>query len=410
MNTEATLAETGALRDRVIVLEALLQEKNDTLEAIRAGEIDAVMVSPNDDYHLHILQSVDQPFRVLIEQIQEGAVSLREDGTMLYGNRRLAELFGIPQNEIIGQKLQSFVSPRDVTTFERVLHEAKKAGTRCEITLCQASGELAVYISLSFLRRDHKASILCGVLTDLTEHKLHLRNLAQVNAELKSSNASLEAFAHLTSHDLKAPLRGIMHLVEWISEDLNATVSPETSGHLKLLQVRAMRLHELLDVLLTYSRIGRDQSELEELNIADLVHDIVAASAPRPGFVVTCADSTPTIRTRRTELRMVLDCLIANGLKHHDRTEGRVVVAMHLVDGVAEFRISDDGPGIPVRYHDHVFVIFQALASRDEFEASGTGLAIVKKMVEIRGGGISIESTPGERGTTFVFSWKEDVC
>jgi signal transduction histidine kinase len=115
----------------------------------------------------------------------------------------------------------------------------------------------------------------------------------------------------------------------------------------------------------------------------------------------------PPLRTHRASLLVVLQNLIGNAIKHHDRSDGHVSVTMRKQNGMAEFRVSDDGPGIAPRFHDRIFVIFQTLASRDEVEASGIGLAIVKKRVEGHGGRIWVESEPPARGTTFVFNWKE---
>jgi signal transduction histidine kinase len=115
------------------------------------------------------------------------------------------------------------------------------------------------------------------------------------------------------------------------------------------------------------------------------------------------------IRSHRASILVVLQNLIGNAIKHHDRAEGRVTVSMRRVDGVVEFRVSDDGPGIAPRFHDRIFVIFQTLASRDDVESSGIGLAIVKKRVEGHGGRIWVESAPPARGTTFVFTWKEQA-
>jgi signal transduction histidine kinase len=159
--------------------------------------------------------------------------------------------------------------------------------------------------------------------------------------------------------------------------------------------------------LLAYSLIGRDQTQFEEVNTREVVNDIVDL-APLPcGFVVICENWMP-IYTHRTPLRVVLDNLIGNAWKHHDRTGGRITASMSLVDGFAEFRVSDDGPGIPPTFHERIFEIFQTLQGRDEVEGSGIGLAIVKKMVEVHGGRIKVESAPPERGTTFVFTWKDN--
>jgi len=113
-----------------------------------------------------------------------------------------------------------------------------------------------------------------------------------------------------------------------------------------------------------------------------------------------------TIRTHRARFELVLKNLIGNALQHHDRAEGRVTVGMRLVDGMAELRVTDDGPGIEARFHEQIFVIFKALQSRDNKESSGIGLAMVKKQVADNGGRIWVESAPPVRGTTFVFTWK----
>ena len=163
----------------------------------------------------------------------------------------------------------------------------------------------------------------------------------------------------------------------------------------------------LLDGLLAYSRIGHTNTTIEDVDIAEVIQEVVAMLGPPPGFVVACEGTMPVIRTHRVPIQRVLENLISNGLKHHDRAEGRITVAMRLADGVAEFRVSDDGPGIAPRFHERIFMIFQTLVSRDEVESSGIGLAIVKKRVENHGGRISVESAPPARGTIFVFTWKE---
>jgi signal transduction histidine kinase len=167
-------------------------------------------------------------------------------------------------------------------------------------------------------------------------------------------------------------------------------------------------LQLLLDGLLAYSRIGRVDSPIVDVDIPHLVREIATALAPPSGFVVTCVGKFPPIRTRHAPMRLVLENLIGNGLKHHDRAEGVVTVSViHDPAGTMEFRVADDGPGIEPQFHDRIFTIFQTLASRDEVEASGIGLAIVKRQVEGHGGHIRVESAPPARGTAFVFSWQE---
>ncbi len=257
--------------------------------------------------------------------------------------------------------------------------------------------------------------VLAGII-DVTERrriereqKAQHAELERTNANLARSNADLEEFAYVASHDLKAPLRAISHLVEWIAEDVEVTASPDTSENLKLLRGRVVRLQLLLDGLLSYSRITRVTDNIEKVDVTGVVNDIVAMLAPPKSFVIACEGEMPPLRTHRSGLMVVLQNLISNALKHHDREEGYVSIRMRLNNGVAEFRVSDDGPGISPRFQERIFLIFQTLASRDDVEASGIGLAIVKKRVESHGGQIRVESEPPVRGATFVFTWTENV-
>ena len=235
----------------------------------------------------------------------------------------------------------------------------------------------------------------------------HAQNLSEV--PFAQRTAELEEFAYAASHDLKAPLRAIEHLAQWIGEDLASTAPPDTVENLRLLKGRVRRLQFLLNGLLAYSRVGRqaDTASFESVDVAALVNDIVTQLAVPAGFTVACDANLPILRTDRIQIQVVLTNLIGNAIKHHDRTEGHVDVTMRLNDGVAEFRVADDGPGIPPKFHERIFVVFQTLASRDEVEGSGIGLAIVKKMVLSNGGTIKVESAPPARGSTFVFTWKE---
>jgi PAS domain S-box-containing protein len=269
--------------------------------------------------------------------------------------------------------------------------------------------EFPVEIGLNPIDLDGETMMLAGMI-DITARRRTEFEKEQQRLELARSNADLEEFAYAASHDLKAPLRAISHLVEWISEDIEVTASTETIDNLRLLRRRVVRLQSLLDGLLAYARMGKARVSYEPVDINQLVCDVVAVLSPPPGFQVVCDGKLPMLRTHRTPVLVVLQNLIANGIKHHDRDEGRITIAVKLVNGVAEFRVSDDGPGIEPRFHEQIFVIFQTLSNRDELESSGIGLAIVKKRVEAHGGRVWVESAPPARGTSIVFTWKEPTA
>ena len=224
-------------------------------------------------------------------------------------------------------------------------------------------------------------------------------------AELERSNRELDQYAYVASHDLKAPLRGIRSLADWITEDIRDGASPETLENLSLLHNRVERLDGLLDSMLQYSRVGRGGGAVESVDSAKLVDDITYYLAPKPGFSVVCSGEMPVLKTSKAPLELVLRNLISNAIKHHDRDHGTVTVSAGIRGDLVEFHVADDGPGIPPAFHERIFQMFQTLKPRDQVEGSGMGLAIVKKEVESNGGAIRVESDPGKRGTTFIFTW-----
>jgi PAS domain S-box-containing protein len=223
-------------------------------------------------------------------------------------------------------------------------------------------------------------------------------------AELERSNRELDQFAYVASHDLKAPLRGINHLALWIYQDAADVLPTESKRHLLQLRGRIKRMEALLDDLLVYSRSNRVRYPKEAVHTDKLVRNILQLLAPPATMTVHLVGPLPNLHTERVALEQVLRNLLDNAIKHHDRPDGSIQVTAQAVGEYVEFRISDDGPGIAPEYHERIFGVFQTLRPRDEVEGSGMGLAIVKKLIESRGGRIWVNSTPGQ-GATFCFTW-----
>ena len=259
--------------------------------------------------------------------------------------------------------------------------------------------------------RPHRAAdgAVLGVvtlLTDITERKRMEARLARQARDLLNTNEELEQFAYVASHDLKAPLRGIENLVSWIEEDLDQALTGDTRTNMELLKSRVRRLESLLDDLLAYSRAGRGEADIDIVDTRLLVDELAALISPPAGFRIEPGGDLPTIRTARAPLTQVLQNLIGNAVKHHDRpAEGLVRVdAVERAD-IVEFTVTDDGPGIPGQFHARVFGMFQTLKPRDEIEGSGMGLAIVKKLVERHGGSIWLDASRQGRGLAVHFTW-----
>jgi signal transduction histidine kinase len=237
------------------------------------------------------------------------------------------------------------------------------------------------------------------------------RALAEVAGErrrLEVSNAELDQFAYIASHDLKAPLRGIANLAHWIEEDLQDNLSEDTREMLEMLHGRMQRLESLIDGLLEFSRAGRARAHPDTVNVGTLVGEVIELLAPPPSTTLVVKDGMPTMVTDRLGLQQVFMNLIGNAIKYARGDGARIQIGVYDSGMFYDFFVADNGPGIAPEYHDKIWGIFQTLAPRDEVEGTGIGLSIVKKAVERRGGSVRLESEPG-RGATFSFLWPKHL-
>lgn len=230
--------------------------------------------------------------------------------------------------------------------------------------------------------------------------------LTQTNTALEKRNQELDQFAYVTSHDLKAPLRAIANLSQWIEEDISAVLTDETRHQMNLLRGRVYRMEALINGLLQFSRSGRLSTDKSSVSVASLLAEILDSLAPPDSFTVEIDPNMPTLVTEKLPLEQVFSNLISNAIKHHPRPDGKVQISCQDLGAAYEFAISDDGKGIAPEYHEKIFGIFQTLEARDRTENTGIGLAIVKKVVENQGGKIKIESIEG-KGAKFSFSWNK---
>jgi signal transduction histidine kinase len=242
-------------------------------------------------------------------------------------------------------------------------------------------------------------------LSRLGESLNHMSKVLSENiALLKRKNEELDQFAHIVSHDLKAPLRGIDNVVTWIEEDHGHELSPEVKEYIGLIRGRLVRSENLIGGILSYARVGREQPESEMVDLHQLLNDVVENMPLRTGIKIEIPPKLPQIYTERIPLQQVLSNLVGNAIKYHDKSTGKVIVGFSDEKSHYEFNVSDDGPGIAANYFDKIFVIFQTLHERDTMESTGVGLAIVKKILEDRKQTITLTSSPGE-GATFKFTW-----
>lgn len=230
------------------------------------------------------------------------------------------------------------------------------------------------------------------------------QELTHKTQQLEIINSELDSFAYVASHDLKSPLRGIHQLADWIQEDSAKTLSEESSEYLNKLQGRIKVMEELLNDLLEYSRIGRENSEIEIVDTKIMVNQLIDIIDYPDNFQISVSPDMPTLKTFPTPLRQVFLNLVTNAIKHHDHKKaGKIDIECHELMDFYEFSISDNGPGIAPKHHARIFQMYQRVGNTS-VEGSGMGLAIIKKQIETCGGVISVDSEQG-KNTVFRFTW-----
>lgn len=326
------------------------------------------------------------------------------DGYFKQVNPAFERVLGYPRDELTRQSFLEFVHPEDKE--ETLRQVAQLAGGlpvvdfRNRYRARDGSWRWLAWRSAPLPER----GLIYAVARDVTEQIRIEERMKRQAAELARSNADLEQFAYAASHDLRAPLRQIDTLAEWIEEELHDPAQRSLTEHIHTLRSRVKRLDALIADLLLYHRAGHAKETAEEVDVARMVHDLAALLGPPPTFRVEAGPGLPVFETARSPLELVLRNLIGNAIKHHDRADGRVTVsARETADGF-EFAVADDGPGIPEDQREKVFAMFHTLRSRDEVEGTGIGLSLVRRLVERFGGRVWVDSEAA-RGACFRFTW-----
>ena len=259
-----------------------------------------------------------------------------------------------------------------------------------------------VETSLKYVSRENEDHII-AVARDITERKRAEERQAQLLQEVKSVNKELKDFAYIVSHDLKAPLRGIKTLTDWLATDYADKLDKNGREQMNLLMNRVQRMHNLIDGVLKYSRVGRVKEEKVKVNLNDLVSEVIDMVAPPENIEITVENQMPVVECEQIRIMQVFQNLLSNAVKYMDKPQGQIRIGCVEEDCFWNFSVSDNGPGIEEKYFEKIFQMFQTLTPRDEFESTGIGLTVVKKIIEMYGGRILVESEVGN-GTTFFFT------
>jgi PAS domain S-box-containing protein len=368
------------------------------------------MIEANDTGITRLTESFkrsEERFRMLAEGVPNHLLFLDPDLRIEFANDVFLQAAGWSAEKAVGVHIS------EVVGVERFLerqpyYQRALAGETVAYDSVGAAGSESGYFHFSYRPSFDESGKVRGIFsmaTDISERRRIQLELEAKQAELMRSNKDLEQFAYVASHDLKAPLRAIELLVQWITEGLNGYDVNNVQENLGLLGKRTQRLNRLLDDLLAYSRAGRKVGAHRMSDTHALVLDVAQLLNPPPTITISIEGQLPKFATHPAPLEQVLRNLISNAVKHHPGPQGRVIVSCQEKGDRYLYSVADDGEGIPAQYAERVFEMFQTLKSRDQVEGSGMGLAIVNRIVQWQRGRVWFEPNPEGRGTVFKFEW-----
>jgi PAS domain S-box-containing protein len=402
--TDQLHEENESLRERLNDAEA-------TLRALTAGEVDAVVVAERD--RVLTLELPDMPYRLAVEQMLYPAVTLTQSGSIIYGNRRFADLLGMPVESLPGQRLSAFVSPASRAAFQALLTECGNGESRAEVSM-QRDSDTSVTMYLGATPMRAGALGACVVVTDLTSVR-HYEELRETQGALRESEQQLrdadrrkdELLATL-AHELRNPLLPMRSAVEILRA--KQPLAPELSAACGIIDRQVRLMSRLLDDLLDMARIARHTLDLrmERVALSDVLEAALETSRPLIDasghtLVLAVPDTPIYLRADPVRLSQVFSNLLNNAAKYTE-TGGRIEVAATQDEAQVTVSIKDTGIGIARDMLPRVFEIFaQGKLARDRAQGGiGIGLSLVKGLVELHGGSVTAHSDGPGRGSEFV--------
>jgi PAS domain S-box-containing protein len=334
------------------------------------------------------------------------SIARLSDGRFLEVNDAFLQFFGRGLNEVIGKTSVEIGYWPDLASRQRWLDTLRRDGEirGYEASVCNAAGDRRdILISSSIIDHEYDACAL-SFIHDITDRKKY-------EEALKQSNAELESFAYISSHDLREPLRNVALFSGLLERKLKGRLNDDEKDFLKIVNDGAKRMDSLIQDILAFSRVGRRLDQVGSTEVAAAINKAVAnmkGQIDETGTEITIASELPVVRANPSELESLFQNLIANAMKYRaPETQPRIVISCQKNERGWHFHVQDNGIGLEPGqgYEKRIFALFQRLHQRDEYGGgTGVGLAICKKIVERYGGQIWAESPGLNQGTSFFFS------
>jgi PAS domain S-box-containing protein len=345
--------------------------------------------------------------RSLLEASLDPLVTISAEGKITDVNKATEEVTGFSREQLIGSDFSSyFIDPEKASAgYAKVF--SKGYVRDYPLAIRRKSGKITDVLYNATLYRNEAGKIqgVFAAARDVTERKKIEERLKQTLEELMRSNADLEQFAYVASHDLQEPLRAVVNYLQLFERRYKKQIDEKADKYITHAVSGGQRMQELINGLLAYSRISTRGKALEPIDstlvVSNAVHNLHRIITENNAVVTH--DPLPVVKVDEVQLLQVFQNLIGNAIKYRDTAVPTVHVGAHRTDDYWVFSVSDNGIGIDMQYADRIFIIFQRLHTRKKYEGVGMGLAVCKKIVERHGGKIWVESELGQ-GSTFYFT------
>ena len=447
-NIKELTNENDNLNEENDLLQHLLRKALETIEVFKSDKIDALVIADEKALKIYTETTADQPYRILIEKMHEGAVTLNEDGIVLYCNSSFAGMAGLPLQKVIGTKFKQYIGETSAKTLETLLKNEGVKALKEEVSICAGNGsEVPALMSVTTLSLDNSV-VLSIILTDLTVQnenqeklKMYARQLEETNIELERANEELSCQieekekrgAELTiartaayeleelnrhkekvlatlSHDLRSPLTGIIGLAEIIKENFETFENNLLKEMLELLYKSTTDELSMLDSMVEWARIkyASEAFSPEKIKLAQAVKKAFEtihenAVTKYIHFNSDIEDSINVFADRKM-LLSILQNIVSNSLKHTP-SGGNITISARRKEDKIIIGIKDTGTGMSKEILKNLFTpqIISLSNERKDGNGAGIGLLLVKSFIEQNGGEIWAESIEGE-GSSFYFT------
>src|SRR5688572_12291604 len=304
-----------------------------------------------------------------------------KDGNIEWVNDGFTRLMGYNQEEVTGKTAGAFLFGAKSDPVKRQLLESRQFTSNnfnTEIIKYRKNGE-TIWVQENVTRiMDEEENLVKYIFieNDISERKKSEEKMSEYLNNLEKTNKELDKFAYVVSHDLKAPLRAIGNLTGWIEEDAGHLLPGEVRKNFNLIKERVIRMEALINGILDYSKVAKKNNQSELFDANALVKETIDMLGHTKDCNITIANPLPEMTADKVKVQQVFMNLISNAIKFNSKNQKEVSIASIDHKGHYHFSITDNGPGIDPRFHDKIFVIFQTVNTRDEFESTGVGLAI----------------------------------